>query len=217
MTSKNVAIFGCSWSQGIKEKNFDNWVLRLSKLFPEYNFYNFAAGGTSIVYHTHLLEEILKTKKFDIKIFQITSPGRFTWWQPHDIMELVEQKTSNYYCLQENYGRFVDRINTGTILSNKFIKSDRKKHNFGIEYYKRLTDDQIRLDHVAYVNYIKDMVDFRFYHRKAYEKDSVSIITELGEKRFKELIIDDGDHFGAAGNEWQTNWIANKLKEKHII
>lgn len=217
MQTKNIAVFGCSWTQGLKDKDFDNWVFRLSKCFPQHNFYNFAAGGTSIVYHTHLLEQILKSTKFDYKIFQVTSPGRFTWWQPHNALDLIEQKTDNYYCLQEDYGRFVDRINTGTILSKKFVKLDRKKHNFGVEYYKRLTDEQIRLDNIAYVSYIKDKVDFHFYHRKSYEKNSFSILTELGDDKFNKFVIDDGDHFGEEGNQWQADWIIDKLKDKKLL
>ena len=62
MKSKNIAVFGCSWSQGISEDNFNNWVNHLSKKYSHHKFYNFGTGGSSIVYHTHLLEQAMDSK-----------------------------------------------------------------------------------------------------------------------------------------------------------
>jgi len=217
MKSKNIAVFGCSWTQGVKSEVFDNWVVWLSKMYPQHKFYNFAAAGTAITYHTHLLEQVMQDKTFDVKLFQVTSPGRFTWWKPHKFKEIMYQKYDNYYCLEEDYGKFVDRINTGTILSNKFLDSDRKKNTFGVEYYKRLCDDQVDLDHRVYINYVKNNVDFYFHHRRSYESHIPSVFTELGEKQFYKYVVDDGEHFGTEGNQWEANWIKDQLTDRNIL
>ena len=217
MKSKNIAAFGCSWTQGVQPEIFTNWVMYLSELYPQYNFYNFGASGTSITYHTHLLEQVIKSKKFDATIFQVTSPGRFTWWKTHTVEDILYQKNDNYYCLDGNLSRFVDRINTGTIHSKKFLKSDRKKHKFGVEYYKRLNDEQINLDYRTYINYIKQQVDFYFHHQSSLDSNVPSVITELGEKQFYKYVIDDGDHFGIEGSKWQANWIKDQLNSKGIL
>ncbi len=217
MKSKNIAVFGCSWTQGIESEGFDNWVVWLSKLYPQHTFYNFAAAGTAITYHTHLLEQVMQDKMFDIKLFQVTSPGRFSWWKSHTFKEMIYQKYDNYYCMYQDYGKFIDRINTGTILSQKFLKDDHKKHKFGVEYYKRLTDDQIDLDHRVYINYVKDNVDFYFHHRGLYESHVPCVFTELGEKQFYKYVVDDGDHFDKNGNQWEANWINKKLVERNIL
>lgn len=217
MKSKKIAIFGCSWSQGLEETSYNNWVQYLSQKYPQHNFYNFAAAGTSIVYHTHLLESVTKIEKFDIVIFQITSPARLTWWKPHNITEFLYQQQKNVWAIEKSYGQYVDRINTGTINSKKFFDIDRKKHKFGIQYYSRLTDEQILLDHKAYVNYIKDKVNLHFYHRSALNKDEYSVYDTLGKKKFKEFTIDEGDHFGIDGNNWQANWVESLLINKGIL
>jgi len=218
MKSRNIAIFGCSWTQGLKSADFDNWVVWLSKMYPQHNFYNFAAAGSAITYHTHLLEQVMQDKTFDVKLFQITSPGRFTWWKPHKVKDILYQKYDNYHCLKAvDYENFVERINTGTILSNKFLDSDRKKHKFGVEYYKRLCADQVDLDHRVYINYIKNNVDFYFYHRASYESHIPNVFTELGKKQFYKYVIDNGDHFGTEGNQWQANWIKDQLTDRNIL
>ena len=36
-------------------------------LNSKHKFYNFAAAGTAITYHTHLLEQVMQDKTFDVK------------------------------------------------------------------------------------------------------------------------------------------------------
>lgn len=217
MKSKNIAVFGCSWSQGISEDNFNNWVNHLSKKYSHHKFYNFGTGGSSIVYHTHLLEQATKIKKFDTVIFQITSPGRFTWWKPHNIIRMLTQQRENLWAIDNSHGKYVDRINIGTIQSKKFFDSDRKKHKFGIEYYSRLTDEQMLLDHKAYVNYIKDKVDLYFYHRSALNTGEHSVYDTLGKVNFDKFTIDEGDHFGLDGIEWKSDWVESLLNNKGLL
>lgn len=217
MKSKRIAMFGCSWTQGLEPHNYDNWVKYFSEMYPDCSFFNYAAAGTSIVYHTHLLEQVTAKQKFDLVIFQITSPARFTWWKPHKINKMLYKQTPNLWAIESGYGKYVDRINTGTITSKKFIGQDKKKHKFGVEYYSRLTNEQILLDHKAYINYIKDKVDFHFYHRSAYVDDAPSVYDTLGESNFNKFVIDSGDHFSKEGNQWQAKWIDLNLKNKGLI
>ena len=112
-------------------------------------------------------------------------------------------------------------LHTGLVcfnsVSKKFLKSDRKKHKFGVEYYKRLNDEQINLDYRTYINYIKQQVDFYFHHQSSLDSNVPSVITELGEKQFYKYVIDDGDHFGIEGSKWQANWIKDQLNSKGIL
>lgn len=217
MKSKRIAIFGCSWTQGLQSENFDNWVLHLSKRYPMHSFFNYAAAGTSIVYHTHLLEQVTTKKTFDITIFQITSPARFTWWKPHKINKMLYKQSDNVWAIEKGYGDYVDRINTGTIADKKFFGTNKKKHKFGVEYYNRLTNDQILLDHKAYVNYIKDKVDLHYYHRTSINDNELSVYDTLGEDNFNKFVIDNGDHFSIEGNDWISRWVEMQLKNRELL
>lgn len=216
MKSKRIAVFGCSWTQGLENENYDNWVYYLSKRYPMHSFFNYAAAGTSIVYHTHLLEQVTYKQTFDIIIFQVTSPARFTWWKPHKINKMLYKQSDNLWAIEAGYGNYVDRINTGTISDKKFFKIDKKKHRFGVDYYSRLTNQQILLDHKAYISYIKDKVDLYFCHRSAINNE-LSVYDTLGEENFKKFVIDNGDHFSPEGNDWESRWIELQLKNKGLL
>lgn len=217
MKSKKIAVFGCSWSQGLYTHKFDNWVTQLSYLYPEHTFYNFALGGTSTSFHTYLLEEARKFINIDISIFQHTSPGRFTWWEPFSLDTSLVKKTDNLYVLDENRSNYVKRINPGTISSRVFRKSDPKTQKFGDAYYERLNHEQIALDAKVYANYVTHLTDLQIQHVNYLEDNTPTVYTALGEKQFKRYIIDDGKHFGPKGNVWQATWVNDLLKERGLM
>ena len=58
--SKNIAVFGCSWSYGVPAHSeqsipYDCWPLHFAKKYPDYIVYNFSRGGTGIGYHIAIL------------------------------------------------------------------------------------------------------------------------------------------------------------------
>lgn len=209
---KNIAFFGCSFTEGPTD-DFDNYVVWLSKLNPQHNFYNFSAAGTSIMYHTYLLEQITKMD-FDVKVFQFTTSGRFTTWTPHNIKEYIIKKYDNYFCLNKNYVQYIDRLNIGSVSEKKYVTY---KVNFGKEYYKRMSDSCMDLDHRVYIDYIKPKVNFCFHHRKSRDVSIPSVYNSLDISQWNKFVIDDGDHFGLEGSLWQAKWLDKHLKERNIL
>lgn len=211
-----IAIFGCSWTQGLYYEKYDSWPFRLSERYPQHEFFNCAVAGSSIAYHTYLLEGAKNSINPDFTIFQITSPYRFTQWKEHNPIDLLKKRTDNFMQIKDEQ-KFTDSFNLGTIYSNKFIKSDKKKHLFGLEYYNRVGDKQAELEFNVYIEYIKNRTDYCFFHRKSIDPELPSVYNVLGEEKFKKYIIDDGDHFGAEGLEWQSKWIEDILIKKGIL
>lgn len=213
MKRKKIAVFGCSWSQGLQNlNNFDNWVKHLAKKRPEYDFYNFGCGGTSIVYHVYLLDLITKREDFDHIIFQVTSASRYTWWQPHQLDEIIEQQDKNYWAIAKDYGKYIDRITMGSLQKGAL---DKKTQQFANEYYRRLSNDQIEIEYKVYIEFAKARSDLLFFYKKGLQEGDLSIQSTLGDEKFYNFVADDGDHFNKAGNEWQASWI-NKQLEKFI-
>lgn len=215
---KKIAVFGCSWSQGLYP-DLDNWVKELAKLLPDYEFYNFSLGGTSLAYSIHLLEQIYDSDiNFDITIFQATSEGRLTWWKSHNIFNFLERHGDNLFHIdKKNINDYVDKINYGTV----FSKSDLNKNDkiFGRQYYSRLNLDMTSIELRSLLEFADKRVNILFSHRsmKKYGLNYLSVFDTLGEENFKKFVIDEGEHFSNAGNKWQALWILDKLKQKKLI
>lgn len=215
---KKIAVFGCSFSQGLYP-NLDNWVKELSVLLPEYEFYNFSLGGSSLMYSIHLFEQIYDSDlKFDITIFQATSVGRFTWWEEHNIFDFLEKYSDNLYHIdKKDIANVVKKINYGTVASKKHVDKNNKK--FGIEYYSRLNLDMISIELRSLLEFIDRRVDLLFAHRsmKDYGLNYLSVYDELGKHEFQKFVIDEGDHFSNQGNRWQAHWILNQLNQHKLL
>jgi len=215
MSRKRIAVFGCSWSQGVASlNNFDNWVKHLAKKRPEHDFYNFGCGGTSIVYHAYLLDSITRREEFDHIIFQVTSPGRYSWWQPHKLNEMIERQDDNYWAVARGYGKYVQRVTMGSLQKGAL---DKKTQKFANEYYKRLSDDQKDIEYKVYIEFAKARSDLVFFHRKGLQEGDLSVKSILGDDKFYSFVSDDGDHFGVEGNQWTANWVNKRLIRKGVM
>lgn len=214
-----IAIFGCSWSQGLWQKNYDSWVKEFSKLSPDCEIYNFAMAGSSLSYAAHLLEQVYDSDlKFDLKIFQATSPGRFTWWDNHNILDFLKQDADNLFSVDDSkISKVVHKINYGTVYAkNHLLKKDKK---FGIDYYSKLNLELSALEYRALLEFVDRRVDLLFAHRsmKDYNLNYLSVYDELGNSNFKKFTIDEGEHFSNAGNKWEANWVLNKLNQNKFL
>ena len=218
MSRKKIAVFGCSWSQGLKRlDNFDNWVKHLAKKRPEHDFYNFGCSGTSIVYHAYLLDSITRREDFDNIIFQVTSPGRYTWWKPHNLNELKERQDNNYWAMPKWYGKkYVEKITFGD-MEKGTLDNDKKKQKFATEYYKRLSRDQMEIEFKVYLEFVKARSDLVFFHRKGLQEGDLSVHSTLGDDKFHSFAYDDGGHFGVEGNQWTANWVNDHLIKKGVL
>jgi hypothetical protein len=218
MKSKKILVVGCSWSAGVASET-ENWVHELSKIRLDHTFYNLSRGGTSIQFHLGVLEKAKEKLNPDITIFQYTSAGRLTWWEDFDIMQYIDQDSENYYTLSHALCSKVDQINIGTIYGNKFIKTDRAKHKFGKLYYNRVGFEAMKIELKVYIDYAKKVSDFQFHHKSSPHvgENELSVQEYLGDKKFNKFTIDDGAHFGDAGNKWQAQWINEHLIAKGLL
>jgi hypothetical protein len=204
-----IAVIGCSWSSGE-----NNWVQILSTKYPNHHFTNFSVCGVSIEYQTYILDKI--KNNFDLVLFQITSLGRFTFWENHDINNFLYNESTNLKQIDEEIYKFVKRINYGVILKKPYYMPD-DVHKFGQKYYSIINREQLDLDYKLYTQYIKNQADLCFFHRKGIDKTDLSVLEKLGKDNFYKYTIDDGDHFSNEGNIWVSNWIEDTLKSKGLL
>lgn len=205
-----INVYGCSWSHGILENNFDSWVTEISKLLPEYKINNYALQGSSIAFSCWMLEKTFDTNA--INIFQCTMPGRFSSWNEFDIKRYQFQKTDNVVC-------FSDDIPVERILANI---GNKKYKKFVNEYYAKLTEPLEIIEWKAYIEFAKKRSTYIFTHRphevNCHLQNIDNIGNILGIKKYKEYTDEnDGFHFGPSGMKWQADFIVDKLSSKGIL
>jgi len=216
---KKIAVFGCSWTQGLWNNEYDSWVKEFAMLNNDCEIYNFALAGSSLSYAAHLLEQIYDSEiKFDLTIFQATSPGRFTWWNKHDIFDCLKQDADNLYSIDDKkISMVVEKINYGTVFSQGHLKKVDKK--FGLAYYSRLNSELSVLEYRALLEFVDRRVNILFAHRslKNYGLNYLSVYDQLGKNEFQKFVIDEGEHFSNEGNRWQAHWILNQLNQHKLL
>ena len=216
-----LAVFGCSYSYGILQKidyykGSPNWVRELSYIRSDISITNFAYPGTSTFFSAFLFEKY--AKEFDYTIFQITSYPRLTFWpdqfdfKKHMIKyeDNLTQFTDNlyqhvFYCNPASTLQPVDQM----IQSNYFNNDKRKKLQFSKKYYEYLPDELLNLQYKSVVDSVCSQANLVFSHQ--FELPTVlSNRKMLGENKFKQYVMDAGDHFNQAGCKWQANYINDK-------
>lgn len=203
---KSIGVYGCSWSQGIYPK-LDNWVRHLAKLMPDYTFYNYGLGGTDFVYHSYLLDQTVHLH--DKTIFQVTSQGRFTWWDDHSIAGYMAQQDDTVVALYGPIDDVVHRINHGIVYGNSNLSATDKL--FGGGYYERITQYQLQFEMESAISLIKPKVDLCFTHREYNLNTEIPSMQTLAASNYTKFLMDDGDHFNYNGNAWQAKLIYDQL------
>lgn len=213
-----IYCFGCSFTQGVEESNFTSYVHSLAKLLPEYDFYNYGAGGTSELFHSYLLRTLPDKQPNDISIFQITSMGRLTWWNNVNLHDAIQHRSDNNYELNSTtVCKNVDTINYGT-LSNKY-KSIHS--SFAIKYYSTTTDNYHSENFRANSFYASQYFDYAFAHRSNINIDSHikydSYCDNISDEEWNSYLLDSSDHFNIVGCDAEAEWVYKNLKKKNLI
>lgn len=215
-----IATFGCSWTHGINAvDNKYSWPYALSKLKPNWHIENYAVEGTSLTFQTFLMDDVLRHNTFDKIIFQITSPGRVSYFEEdYDILQHAENVSQNYkhISIENGFFRKVIAFTPGHI---KLSKKDsfwypKGKYEFARSYYSLINKSIFRTEYKALVHYILSKADLVFMHNEDILKLNLCpvIMEEIKDQTLlQSFIADNGNHFNKAGCEWQANWIINKL------
>lgn len=211
-----IGCVGCSFTAATHHHR-PNWVRSLAKMHTEHEFYNLATAGASVLYGIWILEEFLKTHQLDLVIFQITKEGRLTYFKDHELdqtpLETYLQKENNY-----NYINFplrtVSCVNYGTLNKSPDCAHPlyEEQKNLANVYYSNVSKKRVfDVEHRALVYYVKSISDHCFYHTEdeTNYKDIISIENVLGRDRFNDYIVDEGQHFGQEGADWQAKFISN--------
>jgi hypothetical protein len=215
-----IATFGCSWTHGINAvDNFYSWPHALHKLNPDWKIDNYAIGGSNLQFQTFLLDDVLRHNTYDKIIFQITSPGRLTYFEEdYDFTKHLTEFEPNYkrFDIEDGFFRKVVTITPGHM---KLPKTDifwnlLGKYDFAKSYYTAVNKSIFRTEYKALVYYLKDKVDLMFMHNEDVLKlDICPVVVEEAKKEnvIDSFIADNGEHFNIEGCDWQAKWLINKL------
>ena len=235
IVSKNIAVFGCSWSYGVPAHSeqsipYDCWPLHFAKKYPDYIVYNFSKGGTGIGYHIAILHKFLNSKQYNNEtkiVFQITLPYRYTF-NVDDLIniDLVLQNNNYWYYDTTATPRTVrpDVIqgltrprhwDNGSRLATKQIGFYKKY----MKYYPEIYRD---IEFESQIAYVKNICNFVYAHQYwlssnipvsvKQKYNTIPIVRDIiGEEKFNEFVFDNGAHFGPQGLKYMTKWIKGKL------
>lgn len=215
-----IAIFGCSWSHGIKAVDEKySWPYALAKLKPDWNIENYAVEGTSLAFQTFLMDDVLRNNTVDKIIFQITSPGRITYFEEdYDILQHIQPITDNYkhISIENGFFRKVFAITPGHM---KLSKTDsfwypKEKYELAKKYYAHINKSIFRTEYKALIHYVLSKADFVFMHNEDVLKLNVCpvVMEEVKDQELlQSFIADDGSHFNKSGCDWQAKWIVDNL------
>lgn len=207
---KIVHTFGCSWTHGCKDSEVGemNWVKQLAKKYPNVSFRNHALCGASLEFSIAQLHEVIKNDPTSIKIFQITSPFRFTVWDQDELESCkINFKNVNQYSSEsiEKTERYHGGWNTNR------IREDRK---FWKAYITRQNHYAEKGKFLGLCDYANRVCDFTFFHQRyggITDLNIPCVKDEIGEEQFDKYCWDEGFHFGPEGCQWVADWIDNKV------
>lgn len=231
MTS--IRIIGCSHTQGIEhlERYGSNWVhYYRDKVDPSIPIYNYAQGGTSVVWHSFILSMLKNKYPNDIYITQLTTPGRYSWWDENINQDNLVDKCYSSVQLRENLVEYMIRpqepptvhwFNSGVVYSENPDEQQLSSSDleFAKAYYDR--DNPIH-KWTMYVHYLESNSDYCFFHedskpiayknRVATNKEFDTSEQYIG-KSFAEHFIDGGKHLSDYGNERVSDMVYQKTLE----
>ena len=204
-----VAIFGCSYTHGVPEiDNGVSWVKILSEKHKDIEFDNYAFMGSSVLFQLNLFKRVKHL--YDKTLFQITTPGRITYWRSNN------KNFLNRRIQQDNYSFFdynsIDDVQVVTpgILKNinwtsSFWKTDKQKRKYAQLHYSRFNQELMYDEYEIYVEYIKQHSDFCFLHHPfIYDMGIPSIRSN---KETENFTCDGFGHFKKDGHKWQAAWV----------
>lgn len=194
----NINIYGCSFSHGIKEHDFESWATELSKMLPDVNFNNYAYTGSSLAFMCYMLDKTYD--KDAVNIIQLTGSPRFVSWQRADFNEQSIQKYKNYRCF--------DHVN--------MIYHYPGTTDFSKQYFPLFTEPLEYIQTKSYIEFATSRSDYVFSQNNPY-KGIDCIRNYLGNNKYEEFLCDDNFHFSDKGNKWLANFILNKLNERSLL
>lgn len=199
----NILCLGCSFTSNWPVfSNNSCWPKELAVIMPEHNIINIGHAGSSIAHSVLFMEKFLASKiiKIDKIIFQITTPGRITYYN-----DLNDSLNFNKHLHHE--GNYISlklkdlQVVTYGLLNEKGTDTSE----FAKIYYSKLSQEHFLIEHKVYVDYVLSKADIVFSHLP-YD-NVLSIKNVLGEEKFNNYIVDDGYHFSQEGIAWQASFI----------
>lgn len=224
-----VATFGCSWTHGIGYiDSYYNWPTGLQEIHPDWEIHNYALAGSSLSFQVQLMDTVLKHEKYDIIIFQFTSPGRLTYFEEdYDYLKHFIRFKPKYKMFDTD-GDLYRKVFTITPGHMGLSKTDSfwttpEKYKLARLYYTYVNKSIYRVEYKALTEYVKKKTNLCFFHNEDILKLNIyPIINEEvkksgGDQLLKTFIADSGEHYNKAGAQWQANWVNDKLKEDGVI
>lgn len=218
----HILCLGCSFTaeRNLDSKNQTNsWVRELANRQPQHTFYNCGKPGTSLLHNIWTMENFISQKTVDKIFFQITLPGRLTYYKNlaynYEITPYLEKREQNYFCLRLDSDN-VYTINAGTVYTDQYdqISGSKKIKDikfFGKEYYSRLDNEHhFNLEHKILIEYITRKVDFCFFHQEDHFSKGYYTIESAFQGNLQDYFIDDGAHLNNEGIKLQAE-LLNQL------
>ena len=214
--SKNIHIFGCSFTEGIIEdtecaSGKSNFPEFLSKLVDSDTvIYNWGRCATSLSFHLYLYKLVKKEfgDEDNIYILKGTNPGRLTTWSTPLKYRLTE--------ISPNYIRASTRSKSNNIVHRS--PANPKSDGLATAYYIFTDWDQFVHEYEIQFEYVKANFDFTWTHKNTGSNIGVESLWDiLGKKQYYKFVGDDGDHFADEGNKWEAEWLFKKLKGHNLI
>jgi hypothetical protein len=165
------------------------------------------------------MDDVLRHHSFDKIIFQITSPGRITYFEEdYDILQHTETVTENYQHISIEDG-FFRKVITVTPGHMNLPKKDsfwdiKNKYEFTKDYYSFINKSIFRTEYKALVHYVLSKANVVFMHNEDILKLNLCpvVIEEVkDDKLLNSFIADNGKHFNKAGCDWQASWVLDRL------
>lgn len=213
-----IAIFGCSWTQGVGQiEKYINWPYFFSLKYPNIEITNYAVAASSLTFQIHQMNLIKKTNPADFYIFQITRPGRLTYWEPNSVFfDHLETVSPNYKQYRHGIFQSVQCLTPPLATQQPNMNNKQKSIDFAKHYYKNVNDETFEFEWNLAVEYVKQHADYYFLQTEGKDKnikDIECVEDILGHEQCKAW-WEAGTHFGRQGLEWVANWVYENTKDK---
>ena len=212
---KNVNVFGCSQSAGVKDfqiiypngkKHPASWVFYLSQMHPNVTFYNYGVPGTSLVFSCHNYDHLKHNA--DVNIIQMTGPYRFTYHNitldPYVIP--LEQLSDNYYAFTD-WDYWKENFFTTT-------NAHPSKPDWLNSYYEYKPEAHDLIENISIMRNYGEQADFAFSHAKMFKhnyeylKPKVPcILNSIDDNTYESYKCDKPGHFNEEGLKFMANWV----------
>jgi hypothetical protein len=212
-----IAIFGCSWTHGVGQiEKYINWPYFFAQKYPNTEITNYAVAASSVLFQIHQMSIVKKTNPADLYIFQITRPGRFTYWEPEskffDHLESASPNLKQYY-----HGIFqsVQCLTAPLTTQTANMNNKQKSIDFAKHYYKNANDETFDLEWELALDYIKDNTDFCFLQTEGEDRfvTDIPCVEDILGREKCQAWWEAGTHFGRDGLQWVADWVDDNVKD----